>query len=180
MFTRNTSLKGSQIYHRRPFSTYEELVVNQAIVNNPKCEYIRFTRDMYDSAKARMRMLREDIERTFILILHCIKQLSVLPFVYIIYDLTKCIQDEISCNILFENDMILINESKIGVNLTITLKWRDTLKPQSSRMSKSASKSLFDITYLMSKQQVQQVEVDVGRFDQQLAAWSRLKQVRAG
>lgn len=51
-------------------------------------------------------------------------------------EVMKDIQDEIPCCMLFADDVVLINESKIGVDKQLKF-WRQTLKSKDSRLSRT-------------------------------------------
>ena len=57
-------------------------------------------------------------------------------------ELTREIQDEVPWCMLFANDIILIDESKEGVNTKLE-RWRDTLEVKGFRLSRSKTEYLY-------------------------------------
>ena len=53
--------------------------------------------------------------------------MSPLLFVIVMDELTRAIQDEIPWCMLFVNDIILVNETRAGVNVILEL-WRQTIE----------------------------------------------------
>ena len=87
--------------------------------------YMRVTKDMYDRVRARVMTLEGDTDDFPIDIgLH---QGSV-PFLFTIVmdELTRGIQDEIPWYMLFADDIVIIDETREGVNAKLEW-WRDTL-----------------------------------------------------
>jgi len=56
-------------------------------------------------------------------------------------ELTRRIQDEIPCCMLFADDIVLIDESREGVNTKLE-RWRDRLEAKGFRLSRSKTEYL--------------------------------------
>jgi len=99
--------------------------------------YMRVIKDMYSGVRARVRTIVGDMEDFPIDIgLHQGSALSPSLFTIVMDEFTRKIQDEIPCHMLFANDIVLIDESREGVNTKLEL-WRSTLEPQPFRLSSS-------------------------------------------
>jgi len=104
--------------------------------------YMRVIKDMYDGVRTRMSTLVENTDDFPINIgLHQGSALSAFLFTIVVNELTRGIQDEIPWCILFANDIVLIDESKEGVNTKLGW-WRDTLEVKGFRLSRSKTKYL--------------------------------------
>ena len=80
-------------------------------------EYTRVIRDMYEGVRTRVRTVIGDTEDFPIDIgLHQGSALSPFLFTTVMDELTREIQDEISWCMLFADDIVLIDESREGVN----------------------------------------------------------------
>ena len=91
---------------------------------------------MYSEVRARVRTLVGDTKDFPIDIgLHRGLVLSPFLFTIVIDKLTKEIQDEIPWNMLFANDIVLIDESREGANTKLEL-WRSTSESQDFRLSR--------------------------------------------
>jgi len=73
--------------------------------------------------------------------LHQGSALSPFLFTTVVDDLTRDIQDEIPWCILFADDIVLIDESREGVNTKLE-RWRDTLEAKGFRLSRSKTEYL--------------------------------------
>ena len=79
--------------------------------------YIQVIKDMYEGGKTRVRTSRGVIDDFCVSIgLHERSALSPFIFTLIMYELTKGIQDEVPWFMLFVDDIVLIDESREGVN----------------------------------------------------------------
>jgi len=54
-------------------------------------------------------------------------------------ELTRTIQDEIPWCMLFVDDIVLVDETRVGVNVKLEL-WRQTLKSRGFRLSRVKTK----------------------------------------
>ncbi|XP_070039177.1 secreted RxLR effector protein 78-like [Nicotiana tomentosiformis] len=79
--------------------------------------YIMAIKDMYDGAKTRVRTVKGDSEHFLIVIgLHQGSALSSFLFTLMMDMLTHHIQGEVPWCMLFADDIVLIDESRAGVN----------------------------------------------------------------
>ena len=98
-------------------------------------------RDMYTKVKTKMRILGEDTKDFYVDIgLHQDSALSPFLFVIVIDELTKDDQDEVPWCI-FTEDSFLLNGTRNRVNHKLE-KWRDTLKSEGFRLSRSKTECL--------------------------------------
>ena len=70
--------------------------------------------------------------------LDCIKDLHLSPFLFatVMDELTRAIQDEIPWCMLFTDDIVLVDETRAGVNAKLEL-WRQTLESRGFRLSRA-------------------------------------------
>ena len=105
-------------------------------------EYTRVIRDMYEGVRTRVRTVVGDTDDFPIDIgLHQGSALSPFLFTIVMDELTKGIQDEIPWCMLFADDIVLIDESREGVNTKLE-RWRDTLEAKGFRLSRSKTEYL--------------------------------------
>jgi len=105
-------------------------------------EYTRVIRDMYEGVRTRVKTVVGDTEDFPIDIgLHQGSALSPLLFTIVMDELTKGIQDEIPWCMLFADDIVLIDETREGVNTKLE-RWRDTLEGKGFRLSRSKTEYL--------------------------------------
>ena len=71
--------------------------------------------------------------------LHQGSALSPFLFAIVMDELTRAIQDEILWCMLFADDIVLIDETRAGVNAKLEL-WRQTLEPRGFRLSRAKTK----------------------------------------
>ena len=98
--------------------------------------YMRVIRDMYNRVRTRARTSVGDMDDFSIDIgLH--KGLMLSPFLFTITmdELTRGIQDELPWCILFADNIVLIDETRKGVN-TKSEQWRNTLEAKGFRLSR--------------------------------------------
>ena len=105
-------------------------------------EYTRVIRDMYEGVRTRVRTVIGDTEDFSIDIgLHQGSTLSHFLFTTVMDELTRGIQDEIPWCMLFADDIVLIDESREGVNTKLEC-WRDSLEVRGFRLSRSKTEYL--------------------------------------
>ncbi|KAM3394643.1 hypothetical protein P3S68_003646 [Capsicum galapagoense] len=99
--------------------------------------YIRVIKDMYEGAKTQVRMAGGDSEHFTVLTgLHQGSTLSPFLFALVMDVLTRRIQGEVPWCMLFANDVVLIDETRGGVNDKLEM-WRQTLESKGFRVSRS-------------------------------------------
>jgi len=99
-------------------------------------EYTRVIRDMYEVVRTTVRTMIGDTEDFPTHIgLHQGSPLSPFLFTTVMDELTREIQDEVRWCMLFADDIVLIDESKEGVNTKLEC-WRDTLEARGFRLSR--------------------------------------------
>ena len=104
--------------------------------------YMRVIKDMYDGVRTRVKTAMGDTNDFSIDVgLHQGLALSPFLFTILMNELTRGIQDEIPWCMLFADDIILINETKEGVNTKLK-QWRDTLKAKGFGLSMSNTEDL--------------------------------------
>jgi len=104
--------------------------------------YMQVIRDMHDGVRTRVSTLVGDIGDFLIdLGLHHGSTLSHFVFTVIMDELTRGIQDELPWCMLFADDIILIDETRVVVNTKLE-RWRDTLEAKGFRLSRSKTEYL--------------------------------------
>ncbi|KAF3647161.1 putative peptide/nitrate transporter-like [Capsicum annuum] len=99
--------------------------------------YIRAIKDMYDGAKTQVRTAGGDSEHFTVLTgLHQGSTLSPFLFALVMDVLTRRIQGEVPWCMLFADDVVLIDETRGGVNDKLEV-WRQTLESKGFRVSRS-------------------------------------------
>jgi len=105
-------------------------------------EYTRLIRDMCEGVRTRVRIVIGDTKDFPIDIgLHQGSALSLFVFTLVIDELTRGIQDDIPWCMLFADDIVLIDESREGVNTKLE-RWRDILEVKGFRLSRSNTEYL--------------------------------------
>jgi len=100
-------------------------------------EYTRVIRDMYEGVRTRVKTVIGDKGDFSIHIgLHQGSTLSPFLFTIVMDELNREIQDEMPWCMLFADDIVLIDESREGVNTKLE-RWRDTLEARGFRLSRS-------------------------------------------
>ena len=90
---------------------------------------------MYDGIVANVRTCGDITSNFSITIgLHQGSTLSPFLFVIVMDELTRAIEDEIPWCILFADDIILVDETRAGVNIKLKL-WRQTLESRGFKLS---------------------------------------------
>ena len=83
-------------------------------------EYIRVIRDMYEGVRTRVRtVIGDTCDFPIDIGLHQGFALSAFLFTTVMDELTKGIQDEVPWCMLFADDIVLIDESREGVNIKL-------------------------------------------------------------
>ncbi|KAF3650426.1 Mitochondrial arginine transporter BAC1 [Capsicum annuum] len=99
--------------------------------------YIRSIKDMYEGAEIRVRTVGGDSEHFSVLTgLHQGSTLSPFLFALVMHMLTRDIQGEVPWCMLFADDVVLIDESRRGVNNKLEI-WRQTLESKGFRLSRT-------------------------------------------
>jgi hypothetical protein len=100
-------------------------------------KYIILIKDMYDNVVTSVRTSDGDTNDFSINIgLHQGSTLSSYLFTLVMYEVTRDIQGGIPCCMLFADDVILMDESRTGVDQKLDL-WRRTLDAKCFRLSRS-------------------------------------------
>jgi hypothetical protein len=100
-------------------------------------KYIILIKDMYDNVVISVRTSDGDTNDFSINIgLHQGSTLSSYLFTLVMYEVTRDIQGGIPCCMLFADDVILMDESRTGVDQKLDL-WRRTLDAKCFRLSRS-------------------------------------------
>lgn len=100
-------------------------------------KYVRVIKDMYDGVTTCVKT-RDGLSNDFPITvgLHQGSALSPYLFALVMDELTKHIQDEVPWSLLFADDIVLVDESREGVNAKLEL-WRNTLESKGFRVSRS-------------------------------------------
>ncbi|XP_070009937.1 secreted RxLR effector protein 78-like [Nicotiana sylvestris] len=104
--------------------------------------YIMAIRDMYDGAKTWVRMVGGDSEHFPVEMgLHQGSALSPFLFAQVMDGLTNHIQGEVPWCMLFTDDIVLIDESRTGINERLEV-WRHTLESKGFKLSRTKTEYL--------------------------------------
>ena len=104
--------------------------------------YIRVIKDMYDGAKTRVRTVGGDSDHFPVVMgLHQGSALSPLLFALVIDALTRHIQGDVPWCMLFADDIVLIDETRVGVIERLEV-WRQTLESKGFKISRSKTEYL--------------------------------------
>ena len=99
--------------------------------------YIKVIKDMYDRVVTSMRTIGESPEEFPIKIsLYQGSALSPYLFTIVMDELTREIQEKVPWCMFFADNIVLIDESREGVNLKLEL-WRQTLELKGFKLSKT-------------------------------------------
>ena len=97
--------------------------------------YIDIVKDMYDGVIASVRTTGGETSEFVITVgLHQGSTLSPYLFVLVMDELTRHIQEEVPWCMLFADDVVLIDETREGVNAKLEL-WRGVLESKGFRIS---------------------------------------------
>jgi hypothetical protein len=100
-------------------------------------KYVNIIKDMYDNVATSVRTCDGDTDAFPIKVgLHQGSALSPFIFALVMDEITKDIQGDIPWCMLFADDVVLIDESRIGVDNKLEL-WRQTLESKGFRLSRS-------------------------------------------
>jgi Reverse transcriptase (RNA-dependent DNA polymerase) len=100
-------------------------------------KYVTLIKDMYANVVTCVRACDSESDTFPIKIrLHQGSVLSPYIFTLVMDEITKDIQGDIPWCMLFADDMVLIDESRIGVNQKVEL-WRQTLESKGFRLSRT-------------------------------------------
>ena len=100
-------------------------------------KYIDIIRDMYDRVVVNVRTCG-GITNDFSIIIGLHQESALSPFLFVIVmdKLTRAIQDEIPWCMLFADDIVLVDETRAGVNTKLEL-WGQTLESRGFRLSRA-------------------------------------------
>ncbi|WP_375667144.1 RNA-directed DNA polymerase, partial [Bartonella sp. AC326YNZD] len=99
--------------------------------------YIELIQDMYRDATTMVRSTAGDTGAFPISVgLHQGSALSPYLFAIVVDELTKHVQEDVSWCMLFADDIVLVDETKEGVNGKLEL-WRDALESRGFRISRT-------------------------------------------
>ena len=104
--------------------------------------YVRLIKDMYDGVKTRVRTVGGDSDQ-FSVMMGVHQGLALSPFLFaLVMDvLTRHIQGDVPWCMLFENDIVLIEETRDGVSVQLEV-WRQTLESKGFKLSKTKTEYL--------------------------------------
>jgi hypothetical protein len=103
-------------------------------------KYITLIKDMYDNVVTSVRTSGRDTNNFSINIgMHQRSTLSPYLFALVMDEVTRDMYDGISWCMLFAHNVVLVDESRIGVNEKLKL-WRQTLKAKDFKLSRSKIK----------------------------------------
>ncbi|XP_070022097.1 uncharacterized protein [Nicotiana sylvestris] len=104
--------------------------------------YIRVIKDIYDGAKTRVRTVGGDSEHFPVVTgLHQGSAFSPFLFALVMDVITHNIQGEVPWCMLFADDIVLINETRCGVNERLEV-WRQALESKGFRLSRTKTEYL--------------------------------------
>ncbi|OIT40319.1 exocyst complex component sec6 [Nicotiana attenuata] len=104
--------------------------------------YIRVIKDMYDGAKTRVRTVGGDSDHFSVVMgLHQGSALSPLLFALVMDAITRHIQRDVPWCMLFADDIVLLDETRVGVNERLEV-WRKTLESKGFKLSRAKTEYL--------------------------------------
>ena len=114
-------------------------------------KYITLIKDMYKDVMTFVRTCDGDIRNFPIKIeLHQGSALSPSRFALVMDEVTRDIQGNIPWCMLFADDVVLVDESKAGVDRKLEL-WRHTLESKGSRLSRTKTEyEKYEYEYVIS------------------------------
>ena len=129
-------------------------------------KYIDIIKDMYD-VLVNVRTCG-DITSDFSITIGLHQGSSLSPFLFVIVmdELTRAIQDEIPWCMLFADDIVLVDETRAGINAKLEL-WRQTLKSRGFRLNRAKTEY---IECKFSKQEIR--DYIIVRLDEQKISMS--------
>ena len=102
-----------------------------------KTKYVGFIKDMYNNIVTSVRTSDRDMDNFPIRIgLHQGSALSHYLFSLVMDEVTRNIQGDIPCCMLFTDDVVLVDESQTGVNQKLEL-WREILESKCFKLSRT-------------------------------------------
>ncbi|XP_070029796.1 secreted RxLR effector protein 78-like [Nicotiana sylvestris] len=105
-------------------------------------DYIRVIKDMYDGAKTRIRIVGGDSDHFPVVTgLHQGSAFSPFLFALVMDAITHHIQGEVPWFMLFADDIVLIDDTRHGVNERLEV-WRHTLESKGFRLSRTKTEYL--------------------------------------
>jgi hypothetical protein len=105
-------------------------------------KYITLIKDMYKDTMTCVRTYDGDTSDFLIKIgLHQGSALSPYLFALVMDEVTRDIQDDIPWCILFADDVVLVDESRAGVDMKLEL-WRHTLESRGFRLSRTKTEDM--------------------------------------
>ena len=103
-------------------------------------KYIDIIKNMYDGVVANVRTCGGITSDFFITIgLHQGSALSPFLFFIVMDELARAIQDEIPWCMLFADDIVLVDETRVRVNAKLEL-WRQTLESRGFRLNRGQNR----------------------------------------
>jgi Reverse transcriptase (RNA-dependent DNA polymerase) len=100
-------------------------------------KYVILIKDMYTNVVTCVRACDGESD-TFSIKIELYQVLALSPYIFtlVMDEITKDIQEDIHWCMLFADDVVLIDESRIGVNQKLEL-WRQTLESKGFRLSRT-------------------------------------------
>ncbi|XP_059302252.1 uncharacterized protein LOC132054223 [Lycium ferocissimum] len=103
--------------------------------------YTRAIKEMYDGSKTRIKTVGRDSEHFPVVGLHQRSTLSPFLVALVMDGLTRQIQVEVPWYMLFADDIVLIDETRSGVNAKLEV-WRQTPESNGFRLSRTKKEYL--------------------------------------
>lgn len=112
--------------------------------------YIMAIKDMYNGAKTRVRTTRGDSEHFSVEMgLHQGSALSAFLFTLVMDVITSRILWEVPWCMLFVDNIVLINESRVGVNERLEV-WRQTIESKCFKLSRTKKRNPSSVSSMLS------------------------------
>ncbi|XP_075112548.1 secreted RxLR effector protein 78-like [Nicotiana tabacum] len=97
--------------------------------------YIRAIKDMYDGSKTQVRTVGGNFEHFSVVTgLHQGSALNLFLFALVMDALTQYVQGEVPWRMLFTDDIVLIDETRNGVNKRLEV-WRQAVESKAFKLS---------------------------------------------